>query len=156
MLLVNRVILPSSRNLCVSLQHPGFVTLSINSSTSAPPSVTYCQMPAPSDVALMMQAGPAAGRAVALLRGRAEELWERVAGCLPEAAQRNLALGTADLDAGDDEAAETWRARADGAWRLAAEAHALQLLSLGAFVQRRDAGGASLRRPGSARHGNRT
>ncbi len=44
-------------------------------------------------------------------------------------------------DGGDEEPADAWQTRSDGAWRLAAEAHALQLLSLDAFAHRCSTGG---------------
>jgi hypothetical protein len=81
-----------------------------------------------------------AWRAVEVLRAQGG-LWGAVAGCLPEAAQRSLLLDASDLDGGDEEPARVWEARSDGAWRLAAEAHALQLLSLDAFAHRRATGG---------------
>ncbi|BDA41474.1 probable Nucleoporin NUP188 homolog at N-terminal half [Coccomyxa sp. Obi] len=95
----------------------------------------------------MWQAGAVAWRAVELVQAQ-PGMWQAVAGCLPEAAQRSLQLSAPDLDDGDEDPPEAWEARSDGAWRLAAEAAALQLLALDAFTQRRDSGGEA---EGSAR-----
>ncbi len=76
---------------------------------------------------MVCQAGAVASRAVELLQAQ-PGMWQAVARCLPEAAQRSLLLGAPDLDDGEEDPAQAWEARSDGAWRLAAEAAALQLL----------------------------
>lgn len=57
---------------------------------------------------MVCQAGVVAWRAVELLRLQ-PGMWEAVAGCLPEAAQRSLLLGAPDLDDGDEEPPEVTR-----------------------------------------------
>lgn len=86
-----------------------------------------------------------AWRAVEVLR-RQPEVWQHIAACLPDTAQRNLALADAlDQDGGSDgeaEQAEAWEGSAGVAWRLAAEAHALQLITFDAFLRRPTSKGA--------------
>ena len=66
--------------------------------------------------------------------------WQRLAGCLPDAAQRSLALAPAavasaqDAEETGEEAVQEWLRKGDTAWRLAAESSALQLLALEAFA----------------------
>ncbi len=82
-----------------------------------------------------------AWRATEILR-RQPGFWQRLAGCLPDAAQRSLALSpAAAASAQDDEEAEAgeeavkeWLRKGDTAWRLSAESSALQLLALEAFA----------------------
>lgn len=57
---------------------------------------------------MVCQAGAVAWRAVELLRAQ-PGMWEAVAGCLPEAAQRSLLLGAPDLDDGDEEPPEVMK-----------------------------------------------
>lgn len=81
-----------------------------------------------------------AWRATEILR-RQPGFWQRLASCLPDAAQRSLALAPAaaapaqeeEAEAGEDVAQE-WLRRADTALRLSAESSALQLLALEAFA----------------------
>ena len=84
-----------------------------------------------------------AWRATEILR-RQPGFWQRLASCLPDAAQRSLALtpaAAASASAQDDEGAEAgeeavqeWLRKGDTAWRLSAESSALQLLALEAFA----------------------
>ena len=81
-----------------------------------------------------------AWRATETLR-RQPDFWQRLAGCLPDAAQRSLALSPAASGSAQDEDDETgeeevktWLRKGDAAWCLAAEASVLQLLALEAFA----------------------
>ena len=96
-----------------------------------------------------------AWRATEILR-RQPGFWQRLAGCLPDAAQRSLALSpAAAASAQDDEEAEAgeeavkeWLRKGDTAWRLSAESSALQLLALEAFAS--PPGPGALTHPSSA------
>ena len=88
---------------------------------------------------LLFKAGPMAWKATEILR-KQPQLWQGLAGCLPDAAQRSLALSAPAAavheeseDAGEGEVQE-WLRKGDTAWRLAAEASALQLFALEAFA----------------------
>ena len=88
---------------------------------------------------LLFKAGPMAWKATEVLREQ-PRLWQCLAGCLPDAAQRSLALSAPAAavheeseDAGEGEVQE-WLRKGDTAWRLAAEASALQLFALEAFA----------------------
>lgn len=95
---------------------------------------------------MLAQVGPLAWRATEVLR-RQPDFWQRLAGCLPDAAQRSLTLSPAaapqDEDENDSGEAEVkqWLRKQDTAWRLAAEAGALQLLALEAFASPPGSGG---------------
>ena len=72
---------------------------------------------------------------------RQPDFWQRLASCLPDAAQRSLALTPAAAAPAQDEEAEAgeeavqeWLRKGDTAWRLSAESSALQLLALEAFA----------------------
>ncbi|KAK9819662.1 hypothetical protein WJX72_000881 [[Myrmecia] bisecta] len=80
----------------------------------------------------MWQAGDVAYKPLELLR-RQGRLWELLGSCLPEQAQRVLAMD------GDDSAvvAERWQGQEEQAWWLASEAYALQILYLEAYQQPR-------------------
>ena len=88
---------------------------------------------------LLFKAGPMAWKATEILREQ-PKLWQCLAGCLPDAAQRSLALPAPAASvhdesegAGEREVQE-WLRKDDTAWRLAAEANALQLFALEAFA----------------------
>ena len=81
-----------------------------------------------------------AWRATEILR-RQPGFWQHLASCLPDAAQRSLALAPAAAASAQDEEAEAgeeavqeWLRKGDTAWRLSAESSALQLLALVAFA----------------------
>ena len=81
-----------------------------------------------------------AWRATEILR-RQPGFWQRLASCLPDAAQRNLALAPGAAASGQDEdgeaaeeAVQEWLRKGDTAWRLSAESSALRLLALEAFA----------------------
>ena len=89
---------------------------------------------------LPFQAGPMAWRATEILR-RQPDFWQRLASCLPDAAQRSLALTPAAAASAQDEegeageeAVQEWLRKGDSAWRLSAESSALQLLALEVFA----------------------
>ncbi len=97
---------------------------------------------------LLFQAGPMAWKATEILREQ-PQLWQCLAGCLPDAAQRSLALSAPAAavheeseDAGEGEVQE-WLRKGDTAWRLAAEASALQLFALEAFASPAGSGNTS-------------
>ena len=98
---------------------------------------------------LLPKAGPMAWKATEILREQ-PRLWQCLAGCLPDAAQRSLALSAPAAaaheeseDAGEGEVQE-WLRKGDTAWRLAAEASALQLFALEAFASRAGSGNTSV------------
>ncbi|CAK0783823.1 hypothetical protein CVIRNUC_007023 [Coccomyxa viridis] len=99
----------------------------------------------------MWQAGPMAWKATEILREQ-PQLWQCLAGCLPDAAQRSLALSAPAAavheeseDAGEGEVQE-WLRKGDTAWRLAAEASALQLFALEAFASPAGSGASPARK----------
>ncbi len=83
-----------------------------------------------------------AWRAVELLRQQ-PGFWEAVAACLPERPSGDEAGARSGAEQGDDADEERGEpgGGADAAWRLAADAAALQLLALEAYAQPRSPDG---------------